>query len=79
MIGILAIIVASFVAFQWSSFETRLRETIEEARAIAASKGKEQAYDVFNTLVKPEVSEKVNKLEQEVERINNILDRRYAS
>ena len=31
MVGILAVISASFVAFQWSNFETRLKETIIEA------------------------------------------------
>jgi hypothetical protein len=75
MIGILAIIAAAFVAFQWSGFETRLRDTIDETRRIASQEAANGAVNAFNGLVKPELNDHVERFNN-LEQLVDTLDKR---
>ena len=77
MVGILAVISASLVAFQWSNFETRLKEIKEGAEEVAWAKAKAAAIEISEMKMQEVVKSydaKIAKLEQEVEMLNRITN-----
>jgi hypothetical protein len=79
MVGILAVISASLVAFQWSNFETRLKEIKEGAEEVAWRKAKASAIEISEKKMQDVVASydsKIAALEKEVEKLNRVMDYR---
>jgi hypothetical protein len=76
-VGILAVILASLVAFQWSNFESRLKEIKEGAEQAAWVKAKAAAIEISEMKMQEVVKsydQKMAMLEQEVEKLNRIIN-----
>jgi hypothetical protein len=79
MVGILAVISASLVAFQWSNFETRLKEIKEGAEEVPWRKAKASAIEISEKKMQDVVTSydsKIATLEKEVEKLNRLIDYR---